>query len=182
MIGVLLSVVGAFYYLRIVKIMYFDEPAKAFDRQGAATRIVLALSTAVVIFLRARAGAFDQRGDGRGQVAVLNASDRASGIADLTRSRAGAWSARARLDSTNDEARRRALAGDPGGLWILADEQTAGRGRQGRVWASPPGNLYASALIRRPLRGRRSRRRSASSPASRCAARSRISGFRGRRN
>jgi NADH-quinone oxidoreductase subunit N len=31
-IGVLASVVGAFYYLRIVKIMYFDEPADAFER------------------------------------------------------------------------------------------------------------------------------------------------------
>jgi len=49
-IGVLLSAVGAYYYLRIVKIMYFDEPAKAFDRQGAATRIVLAGATAIVIF------------------------------------------------------------------------------------------------------------------------------------
>ena len=49
-IGVLLSAVGAYYYLRIVKIMYFDEPAKAFDPQGAATRVVLALSTALVIF------------------------------------------------------------------------------------------------------------------------------------
>ena len=49
-IGVLLSSVGAYYYLRIVKIMYFDEPAKAFDQPGAAARIVLALSTAVVIF------------------------------------------------------------------------------------------------------------------------------------
>ncbi|HEY1943196.1 MAG TPA: NADH-quinone oxidoreductase subunit NuoN [Roseiarcus sp.] len=49
-IGVLVSVVGAYYYLRIVKIMYFDEPAKAFDPPGAAARIVLALSTAVVIF------------------------------------------------------------------------------------------------------------------------------------
>jgi NADH-quinone oxidoreductase subunit N len=49
-IGVLLSAVGAYYYLRIVKIMYFDEPAKAFDRQGAATWIVLALATALVIF------------------------------------------------------------------------------------------------------------------------------------
>jgi NADH-quinone oxidoreductase subunit N len=49
-IGVLLSAVAAYYYLRIVKIMYFDEPAKAFDPQGAAARIVLALSTAVVIF------------------------------------------------------------------------------------------------------------------------------------
>ena len=44
------SVVGAFYYLRIVKIMYFDEPAKAFDQAGIAARVVLALSTALVIF------------------------------------------------------------------------------------------------------------------------------------
>ncbi len=49
-IGVLMSAVGAYYYLRIVKIMYFDEPAKAFDQPGATARIVLALSTAVVIF------------------------------------------------------------------------------------------------------------------------------------
>jgi NADH-quinone oxidoreductase subunit N len=49
-IGVLLSAIGAFYYLRIVKIMYFDEPAKAFDPQGAATRVILALSTALLIF------------------------------------------------------------------------------------------------------------------------------------
>jgi BirA family biotin operon repressor/biotin-[acetyl-CoA-carboxylase] ligase len=56
----------------------------------------------------------------------------------------------ARLGSTNDEARRRALAGDPGRLWLIADEQTAGRGRQGRTWSSPPGNLYASALVLDP--------------------------------
>jgi NADH-quinone oxidoreductase subunit N len=49
-IGVLCSVVGAFYYLRIVKIMYFDEPAKAFDQAGIAARVVLALSTALIIF------------------------------------------------------------------------------------------------------------------------------------
>jgi NADH-quinone oxidoreductase subunit N len=49
-IGVLLSAVSAYYYLRIVKIMYFDEPSKAFDRQGAATRVVLACATALVIF------------------------------------------------------------------------------------------------------------------------------------
>ena len=49
-IGVLLSAVGAFYYLRIVKIIYFDEPAPAFDSAGPATRVVLALATALVIF------------------------------------------------------------------------------------------------------------------------------------
>ncbi len=53
----------------------------------------------------------------------------------------------ARLGSTSDEARRRALAGDPGRLWIVAGEQTQGRGRHGRAWSSPPGNLYASALL-----------------------------------
>ena len=49
-IGVLLSAVGAYYYLRIVKIMYFDEPAQAFDKQGTPARVVLALATAIVIF------------------------------------------------------------------------------------------------------------------------------------
>jgi BirA family biotin operon repressor/biotin-[acetyl-CoA-carboxylase] ligase len=53
----------------------------------------------------------------------------------------------ARLGSTSDEARRRALLGDPGRLWIVAGEQTQGRGRHGRSWNSPPGNLYASALV-----------------------------------
>jgi BirA family transcriptional regulator, biotin operon repressor / biotin---[acetyl-CoA-carboxylase] ligase len=50
--------------------------------------------------------------------------------------------------STNDEARRRAEAGAFGGLVITAREQTEGRGRYGRSWASPPGNLYASVLLR----------------------------------
>ncbi|MBV8110659.1 MAG: biotin--[acetyl-CoA-carboxylase] ligase [Hyphomicrobiales bacterium] len=51
------------------------------------------------------------------------------------------------IDSTSEEARRRALAGDPGHLWIVAEEQSAGRGRRGRTWVSPRGNLYASALL-----------------------------------
>jgi len=56
----------------------------------------------------------------------------------------------ASLGSSNDEARLRALAGDPGRLWIVAGEQTQGRGRRGRAWSSPPGNLYASALLVEP--------------------------------
>jgi BirA family transcriptional regulator, biotin operon repressor / biotin---[acetyl-CoA-carboxylase] ligase len=51
------------------------------------------------------------------------------------------------IDSTNEEARRRVLAGDPGRLWIVANQQTAGRGRRGRAWISPRGNLHASALL-----------------------------------
>jgi BirA family transcriptional regulator, biotin operon repressor / biotin---[acetyl-CoA-carboxylase] ligase len=51
------------------------------------------------------------------------------------------------IDSTNAEAMRRALAGDSGPLWILAERQTGGKGRSGRVWETAPGNLFASLLI-----------------------------------
>ena len=43
-IGVLTSVVGAFYYLRIVKVMYFDPPLEAFDRRPASLSFVVAVS------------------------------------------------------------------------------------------------------------------------------------------
>jgi BirA family biotin operon repressor/biotin-[acetyl-CoA-carboxylase] ligase len=49
-------------------------------------------------------------------------------------------------DSTNAEARRRAEAGEAGPLWIVARQQTAGRGRRGREWISETGNLYATFL------------------------------------
>ena len=57
-IGVLSSAVAAFYYLRIVKVMYFDEPAPAFDRPAPAPRFVLALSGILVVFLFAYPGLF----------------------------------------------------------------------------------------------------------------------------
>ena len=52
------------------------------------------------------------------------------------------------LDSTNAEARRLAEAGEPGPLWIVAERQTAGRGRRGKVWESGAGNLAATLLLR----------------------------------
>jgi BirA family biotin operon repressor/biotin-[acetyl-CoA-carboxylase] ligase len=52
------------------------------------------------------------------------------------------------VDSTNAEAMRRAAAGERGPLWIVADTQSAGRGRSGRQWSSSPGNLHASLLLR----------------------------------
>ena len=57
-------------------------------------------------------------------------------------------------DSTQQEARRRFLAGAGGPLWVLARTQTQGRGRGHRQWISPPGNLHLSLLIRpeAPLR------------------------------
>lgn len=57
-----------------------------------------------------------------------------------------------RVASTNDEARRLAEAGAAEGLVITGEIQTAGRGRQGRNWASPHGGLYASFLLRPPVK------------------------------
>jgi BirA family transcriptional regulator, biotin operon repressor / biotin---[acetyl-CoA-carboxylase] ligase len=51
------------------------------------------------------------------------------------------------IDSTNAEGFRRA-AGLPGPTWITAAVQTAGRGRRARPWASPPGNLYATLVLK----------------------------------
>jgi BirA family biotin operon repressor/biotin-[acetyl-CoA-carboxylase] ligase len=51
------------------------------------------------------------------------------------------------VGSTNEEAMRLARDGDPGRLWLVAREQVEGRGRRGRSWSSPPGNLYASLLL-----------------------------------
>lgn len=53
----------------------------------------------------------------------------------------------AQVGSTNDEVRRRAEAGAAPGLVVMADQQTRGRGRHGRGWMSPAGNLYASVLL-----------------------------------
>jgi BirA family biotin operon repressor/biotin-[acetyl-CoA-carboxylase] ligase len=53
------------------------------------------------------------------------------------------------VGSTNDHVRRLALAGAPHGTVVAAEQQTAGRGRQGRTWSAPPGRaLTLSALAR----------------------------------
>lgn len=51
------------------------------------------------------------------------------------------------LDSTNAEAIRRAASGERGPVWFVADRQSAGRGRCGRPWQSPGGNLAATLLF-----------------------------------
>lgn len=51
------------------------------------------------------------------------------------------------IDSTNEEARRRAAASASMPLWIVAKRQTAGRGRHGRSWASLEGNLLTTLLM-----------------------------------
>jgi BirA family transcriptional regulator, biotin operon repressor / biotin---[acetyl-CoA-carboxylase] ligase len=54
------------------------------------------------------------------------------------------------LGSTNVEALALARAGERGPLWITAKTQSAGRGRRGSAWESPPGNLYATLLLTDP--------------------------------
>lgn len=57
------------------------------------------------------------------------------------------------LNSTNILAKEMAGAGAPGGTIVLAEEQTAGRGRRGRPWLSPcKGNLFLSLLLRPALK------------------------------
>lgn len=51
--------------------------------------------------------------------------------------------------STNTEALARSRS-ERGSYWVTAEAQTEGRGRLGRSWNSPPGNLYASLLLRDP--------------------------------
>jgi BirA family biotin operon repressor/biotin-[acetyl-CoA-carboxylase] ligase len=54
------------------------------------------------------------------------------------------------VGSTNDEAARWAAAGAPHGALVLADHQSAGRGRRGRAWASRPGRSLQMSLVLRP--------------------------------
>ena len=138
-VGVVLSVVGAYYYLRIVKLMYFDEPAEAFDGRAASRR-------------RCRRRGL-RRPDAvlRGAHRLLAAAARGRGGRPLVRPvtaaicrRASPVSAHETVASTNDVARELAEAGAAAGLVVTARRQTGGRGRHGRGWASPPGNLYAS--------------------------------------
>jgi BirA family biotin operon repressor/biotin-[acetyl-CoA-carboxylase] ligase len=57
----------------------------------------------------------------------------------------------AEVGSTNDVAATLGDRGEPEGTVVVADAQTAGRGRHGRAWASPPGaGLYMSAVTRPP--------------------------------
>jgi len=56
------------------------------------------------------------------------------------------------LDSTSEEARRLAQAGEAGPLWIVAESQTSGHGRLGRPWETARGNLAATLLVRLDLK------------------------------
>jgi BirA family biotin operon repressor/biotin-[acetyl-CoA-carboxylase] ligase len=54
-------------------------------------------------------------------------------------------------DSTNERAKELAVAGAPHGTLVTADEQTAGRGRQGREWTAPPRSAVLMSVVLREL-------------------------------
>jgi len=54
-------------------------------------------------------------------------------------------------DSTNERARTLAAAGAPHGTLVTADEQRAGRGRQGRTWSAPPRSAVLMSVVLREL-------------------------------
>ncbi len=56
-----------------------------------------------------------------------------------------------KCSSTNDVASRSALHGAPHGLTVVAEEQTAGRGRLGRRWLSPKGGIWFTVVLRDAL-------------------------------
>ena len=148
--GVLSSAVAAFYYLRIVKVMYFDEPAPAFDKPASAPRAVLAVTGILVVFLFAYPGLFIDATTAAAKSLVLNFSLRWLALfrlAEAAQDKAFRLVHHDQLASTNDEALARARSGDAGRLWVVASAQTNGRGRNGRVWSSPRGNLHASLLL-----------------------------------
>jgi BirA family biotin operon repressor/biotin-[acetyl-CoA-carboxylase] ligase len=72
---------------------------------------------------------------------MLGEAARAAGYRLIVRDEVG---------STMEEARRALAQGETSKLWIVARSQNAGRGRHGRQWTSPPGNLYASLLLVAP--------------------------------
>jgi BirA family biotin operon repressor/biotin-[acetyl-CoA-carboxylase] ligase len=91
-----------------------------------------------------------QRGAG-GEVECLGmfrAHDLTRALRDLRLARAVHF--HPSLGSTMDEAKRLAEDGAPEGTLVIAEAQTAGRGRNGRAWLTPPGSALAFSLVLRP--------------------------------
>src|SRR5882672_11122968 len=113
-------------------------------------------------------GAAAQRGHRGGEVAILTRGDCALRVISKSGHRFSDKIARTKMNrdatdlagvrhikfetlgSTNAEALKLARNGERGPLWITARTQSAGRGRRGSQWVSPPGNLYASLLLSEP--------------------------------
>ena len=146
-IGVLASVVGAYYYLRIIKIMWFDEPVGGFlpmsGDAAARARPLRRLHPVLRAAVDRRAGRQRwPKPPPRPSSDAMAFSLAPTAIAEGYR-----LEAHDSVGSTNALALERARAGDPGKLWIVSKRQESGRGRRGRAWATPEGNLAATLLL-----------------------------------
>ena len=111
-IGVLASVVGAYYYLAIVKVMYFDEPAAPFEPMPRALKVVLGITGVfVILFFAYPSPLVGGGGSGREVIVLmqLHPDADAAGVRLI---------ARDTLGSTNAEALRARARGERGPLWI----------------------------------------------------------------
>lgn len=80
-------------------------------------------------------------------VELLDVQSILSGLAAGTRNHLGPVEVLLQVDSTNNRLREQAMKGAPSASVCVAEQQTAGRGRQGRLWVSPfAENLYLSLL------------------------------------
>ena len=151
-VGVLSSVVGAYYYVRIVKVMYFDEPAEALDRPVGreVTAVIAASGIITALFFAYPTPILSGRAGRGGGVVSVTEAERPVAQPTLAASTDTHFKLVRfdEIDSTNVEAKRRATAGEPEFTVVLAATQNAGRGRRGRAWASPRGNLYSSVVLR----------------------------------
>ena len=143
-IGVLTSVVGAFYYLTIIKVMYFDEPAGEIDPMRIELRTVLAVAGLFNIFFFVYPGPLVSVATAAAKSLFLEWHLRARSPRPYRR--ATGLAAFDQIGSTNAEAMARARDGERGPMWFVTTEQTAGRGRRQRAWIAPRGNLASSVL------------------------------------
>ena len=138
-IGVVTSVVGAYYYMRIVKVMYFDEPLERYEPMPAGVKFVLGLSSAFVVLFCFPAPLSARRAPPRARCSDVRLSS------ETNPPDTGSSVSKRRNRRTTTRSRA-AGEGDPGALDRRG--RTARRQRPpGPAWASPPGNLYASLLL-----------------------------------
>ena len=141
-IGVIASVVGCYYYLRIVKVMFFDDARKASSRcraRSASSWRSRGCSCCSTWSIRRRSWMprpWPPRRCGK------RVSEPKRPAVRCLKVRGSSQLAEMRLHQCGGDALRAERAALP--LWVIATRQTAGKGRAGRAWVSDAGNLHAS--------------------------------------
>ena len=148
--GVIASVIGAFYYLRIVFYMYFGEESEGLDGSHVARALGHADGVGAIMVLGVinLFGVEGMAGSGGGGACPL-----ASRARFRTAARQPLAGPRERPGSfwTKPTAPMPRPPGAPmrqaAPAWIMARRQTAARGRRGRAWSMPPGNFAATLVL-----------------------------------